>query len=54
MGVAVLKRYVISIGVKLMINLLIKEILRNGFDKLDNHGVTHLDLAAHGTVSLSR
>ena len=31
-----------------------EEILRNGFEKLDNHGVTHLDLAAHGTVSLSR
>ena len=33
---------------------LVQEILRNGFDKLDPHGVTHLDLAAHGTVSLSR
>ena len=32
----------------------IQEILRNGFDKLDGVGVTHLDLAAHGTVSLSR
>ena len=31
-----------------------QEILRNGFDKLDGVGVTHLDLAAHGTVSLSR
>jgi len=32
-----------------------EEILRNGFDKLEpGHGVTHLDLAAHGTVSLSR
>ena len=32
-----------------------EEILRNGFEKLgENHGVTHLDLAAHGTVSLSR
>ena len=28
----------------------IQEILRNGFDKLDGVGVTHLDLAAHGTV----
>ena len=27
-----------------------QEILRNGFDKLDGVGVTHLDLAAHGTV----
>ena len=33
---------------------LFQEILRNGFEKLDPHGVTHLDLAAHGTVSLSR
>ena len=33
-----------------------EEILRNGFEKgvMEGHGVTHLDLAAHGTVSLSR
>jgi len=31
-----------------------QEILRNGFEKMEGHGVTHLDLAAHGTVSLSR
>jgi len=31
-----------------------EEILRNSFEKLEGHGVTHLDLAAHGTVSLSR
>ena len=30
-----------------------QEILRNGLDKSVS-GVTHLDLAAHGTVSLSR
>ncbi len=33
-----------------------EEIMSNGFDKisLTGPGVTHLDLAAHGTVSLSR
>ena len=31
----------------------LQEILRNGLDKSVS-GVTHLDLAAHGTVSLSR
>jgi hypothetical protein len=33
-----------------------EEIMSNGFDKisLSGPGVTHLDLAAHGTVSLSR
>ena len=28
--------------------------MRNGFEKMEGHGVTHLDLAAHGTVSLAR
>jgi hypothetical protein len=36
--------------------ILKEEIMSNGFDKmsLSGPGVTHLDLAAHGTVSLSR
>ena len=38
----------------MLLFLELQEILRNGFEKLEGHGVTHLDLAAHGTVSLSR